>query len=50
LKEYDLEFAACFAEAFDLFYRTGEKEKIIVLVDTVLQPYGRRLFDGFSIG
>jgi hypothetical protein len=30
------------------FIKPGEKEKIIVLVDRALAPYGGRLFDGFS--
>ncbi|WP_121615321.1 nucleotidyltransferase domain-containing protein [Virgibacillus halodenitrificans] len=50
LKQYDEAFAETFIEAFDLFYKTGEKGPVIQLVDTVLQPYGGRLFDGFSIG
>jgi hypothetical protein len=50
LRQYDEEFAADFVDAFDTFYKTGEKEKIVTLVDRVLAPYGGRLFDGFSIG
>ncbi|RLQ90248.1 nucleotidyltransferase domain-containing protein [Planomicrobium sp. Y74] len=50
LKEYDKEFAACFVEAFDDYYRHGNKEKVIELADTVLQPHGGRLFEGFSMG
>jgi hypothetical protein len=50
LKQYDEQFAQEFVEAFDLFYQTGQKEKIIKLVDQVLEPYGGRLFAGFSIG
>lgn len=50
LRQYDEEFANHFVEAFDHFYKTGEKKQIIVLVDQVLQPYGGRLFDGFSLG
>ncbi|WP_027409420.1 nucleotidyltransferase domain-containing protein [Anoxybacteroides tepidamans] len=42
LRQYD--------EAFDSFYRLGRKDKIIALVDRVLEPYGGRLFNGFSIG
>jgi hypothetical protein len=50
LKQYDESFAKEFVEAFDVFYKTGHKEKIIKLVDKVLKPYGGRLFAGFSIG
>ncbi|WP_233713558.1 nucleotidyltransferase domain-containing protein [Lederbergia citri] len=50
LKKYDEKFADEFVVAFDEFYRLGEKSKIITLVDNVLEPYGGRLFDGFSIG
>jgi hypothetical protein len=50
LKDFDKKFADEFVEAFDLFYRTGEKNSIIQLVDYTLKPYGGRLFEGFSIG
>ncbi len=50
LKNYDLTFADHFTEAFDRFYKDGDKELIIKLVDEVLEPYGGRLFEGFSIG
>jgi predicted nucleotidyltransferase len=50
LKQYDEKFAKDFVEAFDLFYRKGDKKQIIQLVDDILQPYGGRLFEGFSIG
>jgi hypothetical protein len=46
LRQYDEAFAC----AFDTFYRTGQKEKIIALADRVLEPHGGRLFDGFSLG
>ncbi|MCR2821137.1 nucleotidyltransferase domain-containing protein [Lederbergia panacisoli] len=50
LKKYDATFTDEFVVAFDEFYRLGEKGKIIILVDKVLEPYGGRLFDGFSLG
>jgi len=50
LKRYDAQFTEVFVDAFDSFYRTGDKSKIIKLVDQVLQPYGGRLFAGFSSG
>ncbi len=50
LKHYDEGFAEKFVEAFDLFYKNGDKSEIIYLVDCSLQPFGGRLFDGFSLG
>ncbi|MBU9722774.1 MULTISPECIES: nucleotidyltransferase domain-containing protein [Bacillaceae] len=50
LKDYDEDFADKFVEAFDEFYRYGEKDKVVVLVDEVLKPFGGRLFEGFSLG
>jgi hypothetical protein len=50
LRKYDENFANRFVEAFDTFYKTGDKDLIIVLVDEILQPYGGRLFQGFSLG
>lgn len=50
LRHYDEVFASDFANAFDLYYKTGKKKQVIQLVEHVLQPYGGMLFDGFSIG
>lgn len=50
LKRYHPEFANQFADAFKTFYNTGEKSAVIELVDEVLEPYGGRLFDGYSLG
>lgn len=50
LKQFDDNFAKEFVEAFDLFYRTGDKGRVIQLADHVLEPYGGRLFEGFSVG
>lgn len=50
LRHYDEAFANNFIEAFDVYYRSGEKSQVIQLVDSILQPYGGRLFDGFSLG
>lgn len=50
LKQYDEQFAEEFINAFDLYYKTGDKQKVIQFVDYVLQPYGGRLFEGFSLG
>ncbi len=50
LKEYDPSFAEKYIDAFDQFYLKNEKEGIVMLVDSVLDPHGGRLFNGFSIG
>ena len=50
LRHYDIEFTNQFVEAFDEFYKNEDKQKIIQLVDEVLEPHGRRLFEGFSLG
>ncbi|QDP39405.1 nucleotidyltransferase domain-containing protein [Radiobacillus deserti] len=50
LKEYDGVLAQQFVSSFDLFYRNGDKSKVINLVDEILAPFGGRLFEGFSIG
>ncbi|MGG0178893.1 nucleotidyltransferase domain-containing protein [Gottfriedia acidiceleris] len=50
LRHYDEEFANHFVEAFDNFYKTSDKNQVIQLVENILQPFGGRLFDGFSSG
>jgi hypothetical protein len=50
LRNFDEKFAGQFVEAFDIFYKTGDKNKVIELVDKILQPFGGRLFQGFSLG
>ncbi|WP_407272374.1 nucleotidyltransferase domain-containing protein [Radiobacillus sp. PE A8.2] len=50
LQQYDQAFTDQFVEAFDSFYKTGNKDKIIELIDGVLKPYGGRLFEGFALG
>ncbi|MEH7247244.1 nucleotidyltransferase domain-containing protein [Neobacillus niacini] len=50
LKLYDETFADHFIDVFDTFYKTGDKSKIINLVDKILQAHGGRLFSGFSLG
>lgn len=49
LTRFDSKFAECFVQAFDTYYRTGEKRLIIKLAESILEPYGGRLFEGFSI-
>ncbi len=50
LQQFDPDFAARFAVAFDQFYRTGDKTPVIQMAETILAPAGGRLFEGFSIG
>lgn len=50
LTEFDKDIALQFSNAFDLYYRSGVKSEVICLVDDILEPYGGRLFEGFSIG
>ncbi|WP_141432217.1 nucleotidyltransferase domain-containing protein [Bacillus sp. 03113] len=50
LQQYDELFTKEFVEAFDLYYKTGQKDKVVQLADKVLKPFGGRLFEGFSLG
>lgn len=50
LDRFDRSFATTFMDAFEAFYQSGEINQIIQLTDSVLEPYGGRLFDGFSLG
>ncbi|MCH1627157.1 nucleotidyltransferase domain-containing protein [Ferdinandcohnia quinoae] len=50
LSQFDKQFADEFVDAFDSFYTSGDKDKVILLVDKVLAPYGGTLFHGFSLG
>jgi len=50
LKRYDKEFAEQFLAAFERYYSAREKNAAIQLAEAVLQPYGGRLFDGFTLG
>ena len=50
LKQFDENYSKQFVEAFDRYYKYGEKNLIINLVDKALKPHGGRLFNGYSIG
>lgn len=50
LKQHDEDFAERFVRAFDAYYRTDDKDKVIRLADAVMEPYGGGLFEGFSLG
>ncbi|CAM4015316.1 nucleotidyltransferase domain-containing protein [Mesobacillus thioparans] len=49
LTRFDPEFAGRFIGAFEAYYKTGTKQTVIKLAEEVLEEYGGRLFDGFSI-
>jgi hypothetical protein len=50
LMQYDPVFAAEFTSVFDEYYRTGRKDNVIALADSILEPHGGRFFEGFSLG
>uniref|UniRef100_UPI0024077796 nucleotidyltransferase domain-containing protein n=1 Tax=Psychrobacillus antarcticus TaxID=2879115 RepID=UPI0024077796 len=50
LLAYDEDFTNRFVEAFDTYYITGDKDKVIYLVELVMEPFGGRLLEGFSLG
>ena len=50
LRNYDVDLANDFVEALAEYYKTDKKEKIILLVENILHPYGGTVFEGFSIG
>jgi predicted nucleotidyltransferase len=49
LKLYDTVFTDQFVEAFSHYYSTGNKKMVTELAEQILEPFGGRLFDGFSI-
>ncbi|MBT2692521.1 nucleotidyltransferase domain-containing protein [Bacillus sp. ISL-55] len=49
LNDYDPVFSEQFVEAFSQYYRTGNKKMVIEMAEGILEPFGGRLFDGFSI-
>ena len=50
LNQFDEQFTVKFVDAFDRYYKEGEKDHVIQLVEDVLRPYGGQLFNGFSLG
>lgn len=49
-KAFDEDFANQFVEAFDTYYTTGDKSRVICLVEAAMEPHGGRLLEGFSSG
>jgi predicted nucleotidyltransferase len=50
LKQYDEQLYKRFMVSLDAFYKAGDKQPFIQFFDDILEPYGGRLFEGFSIG
>ncbi|SDN71934.1 hypothetical protein SAMN05518871_10751 [Psychrobacillus sp. OK028] len=50
LKAFDEDFTNQFVKAFDTYYKTDDKRKVIKLVELVMEPFGGRLLEGFSLG
>ncbi|MCZ8541427.1 MULTISPECIES: nucleotidyltransferase domain-containing protein [Psychrobacillus] len=50
LRAYDEDYTIQFVEAFETYYTTGDKEKVIHLVEAAMEPFGGRLLEGFSLG
>ncbi|QCR30822.1 nucleotidyltransferase domain-containing protein [Lysinibacillus sp. SGAir0095] len=49
LNLFDADFTRQFTDAFETFYKHGDKSKVIELVEQILSPYGGRLFAGFRL-
>jgi predicted nucleotidyltransferase len=49
LNQYDPVFSEKFVEAFSQYYRTGNKKLVVEIAELILEPFGGRLFDGFSV-
>ncbi|RSD25408.1 nucleotidyltransferase domain-containing protein [Mesobacillus subterraneus] len=49
LKSFDPLLAERYTKSFREYYRTGEKRAVIELAESILEPYGGRLFEGFTI-
>jgi len=50
MQDYEFPKAQQFFDVLEAFYRTGDKEKLIAFTDAILEPFGGRLFHGFSLG
>ncbi|HDX9613972.1 TPA: nucleotidyltransferase domain-containing protein [Bacillus toyonensis] len=50
LRRYDDQYAEQFVAAFDYFYKNGDKNVLINFTEKMLELYGGRVFEGFSIG
>lgn len=50
LNQFDEDFTKRFVGAFDVFYKTGSKNEIVILADEVLSTHGGRLFEGYTMG
>lgn len=50
LRNYNPQLCEEFVSLFHTFCKSGQKQQFIKFVDRILEPYGGRLFEGFSIG
>ncbi|MBP1969138.1 putative nucleotidyltransferase [Virgibacillus natechei] len=48
LSEFDKSFSDEFIDAYQLFMRTGDDVPFTAFIDSMLEPYGGRLFDGYK--
>lgn len=49
LNHYDPVFTEQFVEAFLQYYESGNKKIVVEIARQILEPYGGRLFDGYSV-
>lgn len=47
-RKYNKAEAEVFVNIFDQFYKNRNKKSLILYIDTILKPYGGRLFDGYK--
>lgn len=50
LKRFDIELADKVLSSFNHFYKTGDMNQVIELVNLLLEPYGGQKFEGFKLG
>lgn len=48
LAAFDPTLPQLFADTFERFFRDGDTAEVIEFVDRLLEPYGGRLFEGYS--
>ncbi|WP_088040984.1 nucleotidyltransferase domain-containing protein [Bacillus sp. EAC] len=50
LAEFDRVLTDEIFSAFHIFYESGDKKEVINLIDSILKPFGGKLFEGFKVG
>ncbi|WP_070121577.1 nucleotidyltransferase domain-containing protein [Bacillus marinisedimentorum] len=48
LRRFDEKTAAEFTEAFQHFYQSGKKEKLTSFTESIIEPWGGKLFEGYK--